>query len=185
MLKTTIATLCLILSVMVVSRVAHAQYIMEAGNSCQAGFGNTIIDQDDYGVGNQDTTSAHSVLCPINVGSSSFYYATLSNVLLFYTDVTTTQPFWCYTYQNEINSGEWWGSTLFTCSTGGCPDSTTSFTGSNSLEWNGTTGFEFPQGGSTWTIYWLDNAGYRCNLPPATSTSWSGRSWITAHNENH
>lgn len=142
------------------------------GNSCQPGFGGTSVFQDDYGMGNSLTGSTVSYICPVIMGQ---YSISVISAGLRYADVTSTNTFACYMFHSDYNGGQWWSRTKYTCSTyGGCNDSTTSYTGTNSLSWSGA---DLPHGGS-FTLYFNDNAGFRCDVPPATSGSWSGRSWI-------
>jgi hypothetical protein len=156
-----------------------SNYVNAPGNTCQPAFGNTTVDQDDFGMGNQSTTSSNSYICPIPFIPTSYVYNNVSSVTINVDDVSSTNEFSCYTFYNTPWGSEYWGSTRWACSTsGGCADPTTTFTGLNNINWSGGTlpSYVYSNGYVVWS-----NFGIKCTLPPATSSSWSGRSWIISY----
>jgi hypothetical protein len=145
-----------------------------AGNSCSPGFGGTTIFKDDYAMGNQSTTATNSYICPVNLASYTTFSMTYARLSV--DDRSATNNFACYIYVTRYAGSQYWSRTKFTCSTGGCNDPTTAYTGITALTWQGT---DLPIG-STSLLYWDDNSGYRCDVPPSTG-GWSGMSWIRSY----
>src|SRR5262249_41832606 len=123
-------------------RSALAGYLGMAGNACQAGFGGTKIFQDDFGAGNQSTTSGASFICPFNMGENVNYYMNIGTVFLQYWDRSTTDDFACYIYRTITTGSQYWGQTWHSCSAGptgwqGCIDSTPNYssTAAGWMEW--------------------------------------------------
>jgi hypothetical protein len=162
-------------------RLAFAtSYTAAPGQSCQPAFGGTTVDFDDFGTGNQSTTATNSYICPIVLGTlSGTDHAGVTNMYLYYEDESSTNTFSCYPFYTTYGGSQYWGATHFTCSTiGGCADSTSSFTGDNYISWNST---QVPSYVHTYGYYWGDNLGFRCDVPPATSTNMWTRSWILGY----
>jgi len=156
-----------------------AFYISAPGNTCQPAFGNTTVDQDDFGVGNQSTSATNSYICPMPYSGNSYGYDNVADAHVYMFDASSTSEFRCYPFVNTPSGSQYWGNTRWACSTaGGCADTTTTFTGLTNISWNSSMLPYYIQ------IYGYEedwNFGFRCDLPPATSTSWSGRSWIISY----
>jgi hypothetical protein len=176
MRKVLFASLIAVATQVLVITSAHAGgYVVGPGNDCNPADGVTTVDHDDYGTGNQSTTTDVWFFCPLVLGSNTYGYANMSWAHLYYNDQSSTSPFSCYTVLNAAGT-MYWGATRFTCSTaGGCADSTTSFTGVNYLTWTYSSN-QLPTG----IFSTGGNFNIKCDLPPATSGNWSGRSWIIA-----
>jgi hypothetical protein len=91
----------------------------------------------------------------------------ITGAALMYDDESTDTPFWCYVWVVDAYGAQWWTPVEYTCSTGGCADSTSETTGMRYIHWYppfGTTQFLGP------------HVGYSCSIPPTGS---SGTSWVS------
>jgi hypothetical protein len=135
------------------------------GQAGQAGYG-------EPGIGNFSTTAAMSVFCsPEQALPTASVGSTATNIDVYVSDNSATSPFSCYAYASSSNWGTYWGVNKFTCSqAGGCPDSTSSFTGQSTLSW--TNPFPFTAGQIP-PLLGTYNVGVACSIPASTTyASW-------------
>jgi hypothetical protein len=155
-----------ILTILAVGSTVQAQVTTSAGGlSCQRTTSSDPGELSGAGASNYSSTVTSHVECPINIGPSAGWGQSVSQVVLRYYDASSTNYFSCY-----VGAYAWDGSFAnsafkYTCSVaGGCPDATTSYTGSNYLLWNST------DLGSVLTTHFPDwNYRVGCYLPKATS----------------
>ncbi len=132
-----------------------------AGVACQGAYGGPAGYASTFGmtnIGSSDTT----YMCPIVIGTTSGSSESVSSEWFNFLDESTVDPLYCTPYVTYTSGGEWYGTTKYSCATGGgCSTSTTSWTGYGWLGWGGT---DLPQGG-TFTLYSNNNGGFVCNIP--------------------
>jgi hypothetical protein len=142
------------------------------GIECKASYGQYAqVGVGEPGSGNFSNSSSLRLFCPVSrsetydnaFGPWSVLYASV-----LYGDNNTAQPFSCYIFAVENTGGEYWGATKYTCSQwGGCPDSTSSFTGTGTLSWSNP----FPNAFNGAEV------GFSCTVPPSASYA----SWVTSY----
>jgi hypothetical protein len=146
------------------------------GDACQGAYGGPTGYASTFGLTNVSGSDA-SYMCPIVVGTTGGSSQSVSNEWFNFLDESTTDPLYCTPYVTYTSGAEWYGSTRYSCSTGGgCAASTTSFTGYGWIGWGGS---DLPQGG-TFTLYDNNNAGFSCSIP----TFGSSYSYIFAYGAN-
>lgn len=151
-------------AVAAISPLVNATTFVSAGaNSCQPQT-TDAINHTVSGVSNPSTSAASVFVCPLNYGTQTASQ-TLSAVVIRYVDNSSTDTFSCVVYETTYGGSVYTSSSKYTCSTaGGCTDSTTSFTGSNYLQWN------YSELGSTLGVQFLDgNYGVLCAVPKIPS----------------
>jgi len=151
-----------------VARADESRTIATSGQACQPAFGAAgQVGYGEPGIGNYSSTSAR-VFCSAQVDSLDYNYQGLlenTYVWLQTYDYSSTTDFWCYPWADDQGSN-FWGPTKHTCSGwGGCPDPTSSFTGTSWLYWYNP----FPGGHNRSLTY-----GVSCNIAPG---SWVQFMW--------
>jgi hypothetical protein len=133
------------------------------GQYAQAGYG-------EPGIGNMSSSSSLRMFCSPEATSPAGATPAVSNIGVYVSDASTTSPLSCYVYAASTNWGTYWGATKYSCSQyGGCPDSTSSFTGQATLNW------ATPFSGTPIPVYLgTFDVGASCTLPPSASNA----SWI-------
>lgn len=147
-------------------------YTKSHGTECKAAYGQYAqVGVGEPGSGNFSSASALRLFCPVSRSETyddSFGPWFVQGGSLLYSDSSTTQPFSCYIFAVENTGAEYWGATLYTCSQwGGCPDSTSSYTGTSTLSWSNP--FPYAFNGA--------EVGYSCNVPPSATYA----SWVTSY----
>ena len=166
--------------VLAAPNVALGAYAASPGNACQPGYGSTTIYQSETGAGNPSTTSTNYFVCPIILGVNDYSYLNVNSVYIYYVDTSSTSTFICHVQHTTRSGSLYIGTDKYSCGTnGGCTAATqnTSWTGTNWMYW---TGSSLPHG-AAFSYSAGDNASIRCDLPPATSGSESGCSWLRGY----
>jgi hypothetical protein len=136
------------------------------GSSCTPAYGSqSYVGSGEPGIGNYVGGAEARVFCTSPAEQSG--YQTVIPTALYVTvfDGSSTIPLWCYGYATDRYVTYWSGSKYACSSSSGCPDPTSSFVGTTSMQWNlpftytDISGMEF---------------GVSCNLPRSGTpyTSW-------------
>lgn len=102
----------------------QADVVSNAATSCRS-VSTGAIKYTPY-LGNDSDTSPLHVVCPLSLNDISYVGGYFSQVIVRYKDVSTTDPFYCWTESTPYNGNTVAGSiTKFACSQpGGCDDNT-------------------------------------------------------------
>lgn len=138
-----------------------------------------VVGADERGVYNASTTAPARVTCPVvdrtqykeayvdtggeSIGSSfSHGSPSITTVNVYGRDLSRTTPFSCYLFWTEDLGYSSWAPRKYACSAGGgCPDSTSEYTGMVSMSWT-IDPVEIQ-------IEETNLVGVVCDLPPTTS----------------
>jgi hypothetical protein len=132
------------------------------GQQNQAGYG-------EPGIGNFSASSSLRVFCSPEATAPTGGLPTVTNIGVYVGDNNANSPFSCYPYAASNTWGTYWGATKYSCSQyGGCPDSTSSFTGNATINWSSPFNT-----GSIPAYLGTFDVGVSCTLPPSASyASW-------------
>jgi hypothetical protein len=130
------------------------------GAANQAGYG-------EPGIGNFSSGASLRVFCSPEATQVTSGLLNVTTIAVITSDNSATSPFSCYPYAASATWGTFWGATKYSCSQyGGCPDSTSSFTGTATINW--TNPFN---SSSAYLGTW--DSGVSCTIPPSASyASW-------------
>jgi len=148
-----------------------------SGNACQGAFGATSIFHDDMASANDSLSSSALFMCPISLGLGTADSYTFATAWLYYIDNSGTAEFDCYLTKATSNGSQYWSAPKWTYSIpGGAVNSTVSFVGANYLAWGGQNEISFMS-----PISHQDSFSFVCGVPPATSHSNGGRSFVVSY----
>jgi len=141
-----------------------------SGGLCQPqnSTAGTDLGVGEAGATNANTSSSRDFWCFFGRNISTIDGS--ASAVVRVADANTTVPFWCYAFNTTEAFGYYWSSTKYSCSTaGGCPDSTSSFTGTTYLSWSNP--FNLSEEVTSMNI------GFHCSVPPTQSGNgtWIGR----------
>jgi len=171
--------------------VAHADETHRHGSLCAPNFASRdLVGVDERGTYNGSSSTSATVTCAAmdrvdhhqdwydvddNGGSwlSSKHAREMAvkidSIVVYGRDLSATQPFSCYVFSTWENNFSSWGPRKYTCSQdGGCPDSTTEYTGLATLK------FDFDPYSNQYGGY---HHGVVCTIP---ATGSSGTSYVKA-----
>ena len=144
-----------------------AGYVQTVGSGCQSIDNDRSVWTAAGGLENTNTTLMRRVNCPLSLGTQPNSAFTITQLAVWYKDSHASSPFSCFANAVFADGSAYQSSTKYTCSQGGgCPDSTSSYTGRSFLTWSAA------ELGS-----WLSTLGptlhysVTCYVPPTNSSN--------------
>jgi hypothetical protein len=162
------------IALLATGRAQATTYTSASGSACQGQFNSTAVKHDIDGTFGNSSGST-GLACPISLGTVTAA-ASVAAINVGYYDGNASSTFSCDVEQETYGGNTYVSTLLYTCGVaGGCPDSTTTYTGFGYLSFTGT---DLPSHQLTHSVD--DNYVVICTLPGTGASN----SWITTYYTN-